>query len=127
MSRSLSTVVIKSVDEDGVRRAADAWAARLLHEHPEVDEVVFFGSFARGTFAPGSDLDVLIVLDRSDMLPRDRLPTYLPGAFPVGLDLFVLTREEIERNPSSGLLAEMRRSRWRHLRPGRESALPSDR
>jgi predicted nucleotidyltransferase len=120
----LRTVVVKSVDEDGVRRAADAWATRLLEARPEVEEVVFFGSFARGTFAPGSDLDVLIIVDRSAKAARDRIPDYLPGAFPVGVDLFVMTREEVAREAAVGLLTEVRRSGWRHLRAGRDSALP---
>ena len=37
----------------------DRYAAQLL-ARPDVQEVVVFGSFERGTYAPGSDLDVLI-------------------------------------------------------------------
>jgi predicted nucleotidyltransferase len=59
---------------------------------PEVEEVVVLGSFARGTFAPGSDLDVLIVLTQSAKPFRDRIPDYLPGSFPVGVDVLPYTR-----------------------------------
>ena len=38
-------VVVKSIDEAAVRRAMDAYAARLLATHPEVEEIVVFGSF----------------------------------------------------------------------------------
>lgn len=120
----MSTVVVKSVDDDAVRRAADAWAARLLAAHPEVDEIVFFGSFAHGNFSPGSDLDTLIVVSAAEGPPRDRVPKYLPGAFPVGIDLFVMTRREAAGEASRRFLAEVGRSRWRHLRPGTPSALP---
>jgi hypothetical protein len=107
------------VDEALVRQAADEYARRLLRTRPEVEEVVFFGSFAKGTYAPGSDLDVFILLARSDRPFRDRLPEFLPGPFPVGLDLFPYTREEAASPRLEPFLAEVRRSTWRHRRePG---------
>ena len=75
-----------------------------------------FGSFAEGTFAPGSDLDLLIVLERSDRPVRDRIPQYLPGAFPVGLDLFPYTRDELAALEDSPVVKAARRSRWRYAR-----------
>jgi predicted nucleotidyltransferase len=110
----LSSVVVKSIDPDDVRRAADAWARELLARHREIEEIIVFGSFARGTYAPGSDLDVLIVLSSSDKPFRDRIPDYLPGRFPVGLDLLPYTAAEIETSVSRGLLAEAFASHWRY-------------
>ncbi len=112
----MSGVVVKSVDEAAVRRAMDAYAARLLAEHPEVEEIVVFGSFAEGNWAPGSDLDVFIVLSGSLKSVRDRIPDLLPGAFPVGVDLFPYTREEIAARTPSLLLDAVARSRWRYAR-----------
>ena len=113
---SLSGVVIKSVDEAAVRRAMDDYAARLLAGHPEVEEIVVFGSFAEGNWAPGSDLDIFIVLSHSPRAVRDRIPDLLPGAFPVGVDLFPYTREEIAARTPSPLLEAVARSRWRYTR-----------
>lgn len=113
--RSSTSVVIKSLDETRVRRAAAAWAKRLLAEHPEVEEVIFFGSFAKGTWAPGSDLDALLVLRASKKPFRERIPDYLPGAFPVGVDLLPYTRAEIE-GLSAGFLQEVEVSTWRYVR-----------
>jgi predicted nucleotidyltransferase len=96
----------------------DAYAARLLAAHPEIDEIVVFGSFAEGNWAPGSDLDVFIVLSRSALPVRDRIPALLPGAFPVGVDLFPFTREEIAARTPSALLDAVTRSRWRYGRDG---------
>jgi predicted nucleotidyltransferase len=107
---------VKSVDERAVRRAMDAWAARLLAEHAEVREVVVFGSFAEGRWAPGSDLDVLLVLESSEKQARDRIPGYLPGAFPVGVDVFPFTRAELAEREGSPLLEAVRRSAWRYER-----------
>ncbi len=115
---SLSGVVVKSVDEAAVRRAMDAYAARLLAAHPQIEEIVVFGSFAEGTWAPGSDLDVFVVLSHSDKPVRDRIPNLLPGAFPVGVDLFPYTREEVAARVPSPLLDAVARSRWRYARSG---------
>ncbi|MGH8244809.1 MAG: nucleotidyltransferase domain-containing protein [Gammaproteobacteria bacterium] len=99
-----------------MRRAMDDYAARLLASHPEIEEIVVFGSFENGNYAPGSDLDIFLVLSDSKLRPRDRIPDLLPGAFPVGVDLFPYTREEIATWVSPGLLEVVRASRWRYRR-----------
>ena len=113
---SLRGVIVKSIDEAAVRRAMDAWAERLFAARPEVEEIVVFGSFAEGNWAPGSDLDVFIVLGHSPMPIRDRVPDLLPGAFPVGVDIFPFTREEMAGRAPSPLLDAVARSRWRYTR-----------
>ena len=112
----MSGVVVKSLDETAVHRAMDRYAARLLATHPEIEEIVIFGSFAEGTWAPGSDLDIFIVLSDSPEPVRKRIPELLPGAFPVGVDLFPYTREEIAARAPSPLLDAVARSRWRYAR-----------
>ena len=112
----MSGVVVKSVDEAAVRRAMDAYAARLLAAHPEIEEIIVFGSFANGTWAPGSDLDVFVVLSHSAQSVRDRIPDLLPGPFPVGVDLFPYTREEVATRTPSLLLDAVTQSRWRYAR-----------
>jgi len=94
----------------------DDYAARLLDACPEVEEIVVFGSFANGNYAPGSDLDLCIVLNHSDKSIRDRIPDYLPGAFPVGVDLFPYTREELNARAASPIAEAFRCSRWRYAR-----------
>lgn len=112
----MSSVVVKSVDADAVRRAADEWAGRLLATRSDVEEIVVFGSFAKGTYTPGSDLDVFILLSRSDKPFRDRIPDLLPDAFPVGMDLFPYTWEEASSAILAPFLAEVRTSGWRYQR-----------
>ena len=115
---SFSSVVVKSVDVAVVRRAVDDHATRLLAQRDDVEEIVVFGSFTKGTHAPGSDIDLLVVLKWSDQSVRDRVPGLLPGAFPVGIDLLPYTRKELERLVSPGLLREMHASQWRYRRTG---------
>ena len=62
---------------------------------------MWFGSWVSGVPGPGSDVDMCLVLSRSQKPFRERIPDYLPGAFPVGIDLFPYTERELER-----LLAE---------------------
>jgi uncharacterized protein len=112
----LSSVVIKSVDAEAVRTAADAYAARLLALRPDVEEIVVFGSFENGTWAPGSDLDILIVLTRADRPVRDRIPELFPDRFPVPVDLFPYTREELQDRADSPLMPAVTSSRWRYRR-----------
>jgi hypothetical protein len=118
----LNFVLVISVDPAKVRRSVDEYAKRLFAEHPEVEEVVVFGSFAKGNYAPGSDVDILIVLSGSARPFRDRIPELLPGAFPVGLDLFPYTRAEIASRLSPGFPAAVQASGWRYLRPPKPAA-----
>lgn len=112
----MSTVVVKSVDLPALRRAVDAWATRLLSHHPEVEEIVVFGSFVEGNWSPGSDLDVFVVLSHADRPVRERIAAFLPGTFPIGMDLFPFTREEMAERVGSPVLEAVARSTWRYAR-----------
>ena len=95
----------------------DEYAASLLEKQPEVEEIIVFGSMAEGNYAPGSDIDVLVVLSRSDEPVWDRVPRLLPRSFPVPVDLFPYTREELDRLSPSPVIAAAQRSPWRYGRP----------
>ena len=114
--RSSNSVVVRSVDYAAVRRALDEYAQRLLATRPDVEEIVVFGSFEKGNYAPGSDLDVFIVLSRSDLSVRERIRGLLPERFPVPTDVFPYTREEMRSLAPSPLLDAVARSRWRYRR-----------
>lgn len=55
----------------------------------------------KGTAVPGSDVDLLIVLTASDRSFLDRIPGFLPSAFPCGVDVFPYTRSRRSRCCSS--------------------------
>lgn len=113
----MTTVVVKSVDVAAIRRALDAHVERLFADRRDVDEVVVFGSFARGTYAPGSDLDLLVVLREADRPIRDRIAALLPHEFPVGVDIFPYTRAELAERGDSPVIKDAAASRWRYRRP----------
>ena len=113
----MSSVKIFSVDVGAVRRGMDDYARKLLATYPEVEEVVVFGSFENDTYAPGSDIDVFIVLREANDSPRDRIPRFLPQkSFGVPVDVFPFTRAEMEERRDSPLLVAVRKSRWQYRR-----------
>lgn len=93
----MSSVVVKSADREGVRRAVEAHVEKLRAERPEILRILWFGSWVTGIPAPGSDVDLCLILSHSDKSLRDRIPDYLPLGFPVGIDLFAYTEDEFER------------------------------
>lgn len=93
----MTSVRVIAVDEAAVRDALKLYADRLK-ERPEVLAVYLCGSWAKGSYTPYSDVDLLIVLEADNRLPHDRIPDYLPGRFPVSMDLFVYTLEEIKNS-----------------------------
>jgi predicted nucleotidyltransferase len=106
---SSNSVVIKSIDREGIKEAVKAYVARLRQSHPEIEQAIWFGSWINGFPAPGSDVDLCIILSASDKPRHERLPDYLPVGFPVGIDLFIYTREEFNRlrAESPGWFAEI--------------------
>jgi len=103
-NESSSTVAITYFDRAGVRKAAEALARELAARHPEVEEVILFGSVAWGTPVPRSDVDLMLVLSESDGPFPHRIARYVPTDFPVGLDVFPYTRAEIARMRADGNL-----------------------
>lgn len=93
----MSTVKVTYFDRAAVRRAVDEHVRALAASHPELDEVILFGSVATGMPVPGSDVDLLLILSSSERSFLDRIPAFLPTGFPVAVDVFPYTRDEIER------------------------------
>ena len=112
----MNSVEIKSVDVENVRRSMDEYATKLLATNPAVEEIIVFGSFAGDTYAPGSDLDIYIVLSQADKPVRDRIPNFLPSGFPVPMGVFPFTRAEMAERKSSPLLSAVAKSNWRYKR-----------
>ena len=94
---SSASLVVKSSNQAAVEAAVRSWARRLAEVRSEVRRIIWFGSRVNGVPAPGSDVDVCVVISHSDRPVRDRIGDYLPFGFPVGMDLFPYTVEELER------------------------------
>jgi predicted nucleotidyltransferase len=77
-----------------------ALAQELKKAHPEIKEVFVFGSIARGDYGVNSDVDLLLVLENSDKNRYfDRIPDYLDFEFPLEVEIFPFTEEELKKIP----------------------------
>ena len=93
----MASLAVKSNNEAAVERAVRVWARHIRDRRPEVRRIIWFGSRVNGIPAPGSDVDLCLVLTHSDKPFRERIGDYLPFGFPVGLDLFPYTQTELDR------------------------------
>lgn len=96
------SVKISYFNKEEVEKALREYIKELKEKRPEVEKVIVFGSFIRGESVPGSDVDLLIILKESKDSILDRIPRYLPSNFPVGVDVFPYTQEEIEKMKAEG-------------------------
>ena len=92
--RSLHSSVLKWPDKQAVDQAVRAWAQLLASEHPEIIGIAYFGSYARGDWGVGSDLDVVVIIRNSNRPFEERSREYDAQKLPVPTDLVVYTLEE---------------------------------
>jgi predicted nucleotidyltransferase len=81
-------------------------AQQLLATHPQVREVGLFGSLVRGDYGPGSDADLLVILESDPRRFVDRIPEFLEafGGLGIPVDVLPYTVAEIASMQDSGLV-----------------------
>lgn len=99
---SSPSVKITYFDKAKVGDALKRYVASIRLNRPEVKRIVLFGSMARGDTVPGSDVDLLIILAYSDKPFLGRMTDFVPDRFPVGIDVFAYTEQEIEKMSAEG-------------------------
>ena len=88
--------MVRWADPERIEAAVKAYADEVRRSHSRVSRILWYGSWVSGVPTPASDVDLCVVLEGSEpRRPRDRIPEYLPDRFPVGMDLTVLTEEEL--------------------------------
>jgi len=92
--RSLNSSVLKWPDKRDVDCAVRQWAPQAIQRHPEVMRIGYFGSYARGDWGVGSDLDMVVVVRSSDQPFHRRAVAWDTTDLPVPVDLLVYTAEE---------------------------------
>lgn len=82
---------------DEVIGAAQKWASALVHSRKEVIAIGYFGSYARGDWGVGSDLDLVIVIEQTDAPFHERARQFENPRLPVSAELLVYTAQEWEK------------------------------
>lgn len=95
--RSLSSSVLKWPERETVLTAARQWAVEQSRRHPELLALGCYGSYARGDWGVGSDLDVVAIVQCCDAPFERRALSWDLDALPVPTEILVYTREEWER------------------------------
>ena len=110
--RSLSSSVFRWPDSGKVCEAFARWADKVSRQRPEVLRIGCFGSYARGDWGVGSDLDIVIVIQNTDQPFETRPSGFDTTELPVPADLLVYTHDEWkaleQRRPTPAFLRELR-------------------
>jgi hypothetical protein len=94
--RSSNSSVLKWPDHKTVDRAARSWSSEQALHQDEIIRLGYFGSYARGDWGVGSDLDLIAIITvTSDPFERRSQKWDLNG-LPVPADLIVYTLQEWE-------------------------------
>jgi len=92
--RSLSSSVFRWPEAQTVHRAVRHWAGKEAQKRPDVLRIGYMGSYARGDWGVGSDLDLIIVVERCEQPFWQRTLEWDLTSLPVPTDVLVYTREE---------------------------------
>ena len=96
--RSLTSPVLIWPNRDQVDEAVRSWGVALKASTPAAARVGYFGSYARGNWGVGSDLDIVVIMTECELPPERRGPAFdtITG-LPVPVDLLVYTEAEWEQ------------------------------
>ena len=100
--RSLTSSVLKWPDRAAVDVAARRWAEQQVGLHPELQRLGYFGSYARGDWGVGSDLDLIAVVIQSDLPFEERPLGWDLTPLPVPAEILVYTQVEWRRLEQEG-------------------------
>jgi hypothetical protein len=115
--RLLSSPVLRWPDAAVVDAAARAFAQALAAAWPALERLGYFGSYARGDWGVGSDLDLIAIVDRAGEPFERRAARWDTTQLPVPASLLVYTRDEWERLRGGRFHATIEREAvWLHVR-----------
>lgn len=116
--RLLSSSVLRWPDAKIVDQAVRCWATKVVQNRNEVKRIGYFGSYARGNWSVGSDLDLVIVVGSSRQPFWRRAVEWDTTNLPVPVDLLVYTEDEWQALSRQGKLFQtlQQEAVWVYLR-----------
>ena len=100
--RSLNSSVLKWPDRKAVDAALRSLAGRLAASHPELLRLGYYGSYARGDWGVGSDVDIVAIVKACDEPFAERARAFDVSGLPVPADMLVYTAAEWQDMQAEG-------------------------
>jgi predicted nucleotidyltransferase len=95
----------------------ERWAADIVGRHVDVQAVGYFGSYARGDWGVGSDVDLVVIVDRTPERFDRRALAFDATTLPVPADVLVYTLDEWQAMEGSARFRSARDEMvWVHRR-----------
>jgi hypothetical protein len=91
---SLHSSVLKWPDLEQVRAAVTEWARALVSTDERVSSIGYAGSYARGDWGVGSDVDLIILVRETEAPFTERARSFDATRLPVPADVLVYTESE---------------------------------
>lgn len=95
--RSLHTSVLRWPDLEEVNAAVTEWARNLIYADESVTRVGYAGSYARGNWGVGSDVDLIVLVTGTGEPFTERARAFDATGLPVPADILVYTKDEWQR------------------------------
>jgi predicted nucleotidyltransferase len=92
--KSLNSSVLKWPDKKSVDQAVRSWSIDQAQLRPELARLGYFGSYARGNWGVGSDLDLIAVVDAAAVPFERRGLKWDLNILPVPAEILVYTLHE---------------------------------
>lgn len=109
--RSLNSPLLRWPDQQTVLAALRRWAARTAQDHRDTLRIGYAGSYARGDWGVGSDLDIVVVVRESSTPFERRAAEWDATDLPVPADVLVYTSAEWQALEHEGR-GFIRETRW---------------
>ena len=113
--RSLNSPVLKWPDQARVDRAARHWIVTEARRHLHLLRTGYFGSYARGDWGVGSDLDLVALVKDNDEPFERRANHWDLSPLPVPAELLIYTEDEwnhMQLEGSSFFVRLLRETVW---------------
>ena len=124
--RSLSSFVFRWPNARTVDQAVHRWVKQVVQQRQDVVRIGYFGSYARGDWGVGSDLDLVIVVESSDQPFQRRAAKWDVMELPVPADVLVYTQREWQSLSQQGRFYQtaMRETIWVYSRESKQTEEP---